>query len=208
MRAPIPFRLLRLPCNFRISQELSPLLVFSHNSAGSPIALTTTSILPSLLKSAKAAPRCARGTWNSRPASPDTSWKIPSPAPAKMLLGNLYLVASNNSTVSLTCALAVNRSFQPSLFKSNRPALQPLRVRLSASSWVVVREGNAHRFADIGRDAGMRRHVFEGPIAVIVVQRVRQPFIKTGMAIRTDLPLGIATVRWVLGRPLQIVRHK
>src|SRR5437773_1719820 len=43
------------------SQLAAPALLFSHSSAGSLSAETTTSSLPSLLKSATAAPRCALG---------------------------------------------------------------------------------------------------------------------------------------------------
>ena len=63
--------------------------------------------------------------------------KVPSPRWRRSRSGRRYCMASNASTVSLTCAPETNRSFQPSLLKSNSagaPAAAPVAERAHAAA--------------------------------------------------------------------------
>src|SRR5580700_11009195 len=81
---PRPSRLDLTPTNFRMIQwfRLPPFWVperFIHTSGGPFRTVTTASILPSLLRSPKAAPRCAAGTENDVPAFELRSSKVMPP---------------------------------------------------------------------------------------------------------------------------------
>src|ERR1017187_2738402 len=67
--APIPSRLLVVPCNSNASQCPSPGLSLNQSSAGAPIAVTTTSRRPSPFRSPTAEPLWRLGGWVVKPAS-------------------------------------------------------------------------------------------------------------------------------------------
>src|SRR6185503_9342940 len=67
--APIPSRLLLVPCRAISTQWFEVALRFIQTSASLPSVVTTTSILPSPARSAKAQPRC-RAFGDAKPASP------------------------------------------------------------------------------------------------------------------------------------------
>src|ERR1017187_6351031 len=73
MRAPIPSRLLFVPRSLRASQWFSFAVTLRSRRASEPMALMMTSTLPSLSKSAKAAPRWNAADWKSAPAVAETS---------------------------------------------------------------------------------------------------------------------------------------
>src|SRR5579884_4061278 len=118
--APIPSRLLLVPSSSTASQWLSFSVRFIQSSAGWSNALTTTSILPSPSKSAKAQPRCRLGGAASNPASAVKACHLP-PAPRlrKTVLGCATSVPGLGK--ASTCPRDTNKSFHPSLSKSNNP---------------------------------------------------------------------------------------
>src|ERR1019366_10272710 len=69
MRAPMPSRLLLVPCSLSSSQWFAPGLSLIQISAGALIALTTTSTRPSPFRSPMADPRCRAGGREVSPAS-------------------------------------------------------------------------------------------------------------------------------------------
>src|SRR5579884_4147114 len=91
-----------------------------QSSAGWSNALTTTSILPSPSKSAKAQPRCRLGGAASNPASVVKACHLPlAPRLRKTVLGCATSVPGLGK--ASTWPRDTNKSFHPSLSKSNNP---------------------------------------------------------------------------------------
>src|SRR5207245_10820642 len=126
--APTAERLLCFPlsrnCNHRFRG-----LRFHHNSIRSPIAVTAASILPSLSKSAKTAPRCSRGAANSLPTVSEISANFP------LELRKIRLGCGSFASMPPP---ATKRSNHPSLSKSIKPQPQPLQGLLKGSSPVAA----------------------------------------------------------------------
>jgi hypothetical protein len=73
---------------------------------------------------------------------------------------------------------------------------------------VVIGECHAHAVTRVRSDAAGGRHIFEGAIAAVTIERVGERFVKAGMAIRAVTGLAIAAEGFGRGVPLDIVNNE
>ena len=117
------------PTSLRMIQLLSSGLTFCHSSAGSPKHDTTTSILPSLLKSAKRSRGARAGPESRVPLRPRRPRRFHLPGWRRCCSAGGSGTAENCSTLSSAWEFVLSRSFQPSLLKSKMPVPQPPRAK-------------------------------------------------------------------------------
>src|SRR5579863_8265282 len=115
--APMPSRLLFVPCSLNSIQWLVPGLWLIQTSAGALIALSTTSNLPSPFKSPMADPRCRDGGCAVNPASEVSAENFMAPRLRKTVLGCSTARFADDAS-DCTCPRETKMSFQPSLSKS------------------------------------------------------------------------------------------
>src|SRR5579864_2135353 len=117
IRAPMPSRLLFVPCSLNSIQWLLPGLWLIQISAGALNALTTTSSFPSPFKSPTADPRCREGGCAVSPASAVRAENFIPPRFRKTVFGWAIARFADDAN-DCTCPRETKISFQPSLSKS------------------------------------------------------------------------------------------
>src|SRR5580765_2865695 len=89
--APIPSRLLLVPCRRKVIQCRLVSISFLRKYAGPLFVVTTTLVLPSLSKSPHASPRAAHFSWNGKPDCGETFKNFPLPLFPSSNGDSLYL---------------------------------------------------------------------------------------------------------------------
>src|SRR6266566_2274210 len=128
--APMPSRLLFVPCSLNSSQWLLPGLWLTQTSAGALIALTTTSKRPSPFKSPTAEPRCREGGCDVSPASAVKAENFMPPRLRNTVFG-CSTVRFGAACSDCTCPRETKMSFHPSLSKSAIVGEYPAMGRLN-----------------------------------------------------------------------------
>ena len=73
---------------------------------------------------------------------------------------------------------------------------------------IVIGEGDAHAAALMLRDPRLLRHVLEGAVAAIAIERIGEPLEIHRVAVDAHVARGVAAKTVVADRPLGVIHHQ